>query len=110
MFLQKLKNIFLSIQNNDISQAEKYAIELRNVIYSIQEGGNHVFDQTLRKDIEPMLKNLGIHEKYINLLITIIKFMIDYVEKLKMEDIEKLSGILKEMRDILQQRLDKEMS
>ena len=110
MFLQKLKNIFISVQNNDIRRAEKYAIELKNVIYSIQEGGKHEFDQTLRNDIEPMLKNFGIQEKYINLLIIVIKFIIDYIEKLKIEDIKKLSGILKEMGGILQQRLDKEMS
>lgn len=110
MFLRNLKNIFFSIQNNDIHSAEKYAIELKNSIYLMQNGGNHEFNQKLREDIEPILKNLGIHEKYINLLITIIKFMIDYIEKLKIDDIAKLRSILKEMSIILQQRLDKEMS
>ena len=110
MFLQKLKNIFVSIRNNDIRRAEKDAIELRNAIYSIQKGGTREFDSILRADLDPILASLGIHKKYIALLLDILKFLINYIEKLKIEYIEKLDSILKEMRFILQQRLDKEMS
>jgi hypothetical protein len=110
MFLQKLKNIFVSVQNNDIFGAEKYAIELRNTIYSMQKGGNHEFNSKLKADLDPIVESLGIQKKYVKLILDILNFLIDYVEKLKIVDVEKLSGILKEMRNILQRRLDKEMS
>lgn len=108
MFLQKLKNIFVSVRNNDIHSAEKYAIELRNAIYSIQTGGNHEFESRLKADLDPIIESLGLQRKYVALILDILNYVINYIEKLKMEDIEKLSGILKEMRGILQQRLVKE--
>ena len=110
MFFRKLKNIYVNINNRDIYSAEKDAIELRNTIYSMQSGGSHEFEKTLEKDLEPIVKKLGLNKKYFELLLQVTNFIIDYIEKLKLDDVDTLNKSLKEMRDIIQTRLEKEQS
>lgn len=110
MFLQNLKNIYVSVNNNNVPNAVYYATEMRNTIYSTQYGGTHEFEQLLKKDIDPIVARLGLNKKYIDVLIQTLNYVIDYIEKLKIDDVEKLNALLKEMRVTLQTRLEREQS
>jgi hypothetical protein len=110
MFFKNLKNIFVSINNRNIHDAEKYAEELRYTIYSLQNGGARVFDDILKKDLDPIVEKLGLNKKYFELLLQVTKFIINYIEKLQIEDVDTLNRLLKETRNIVQQRLEKERS
>lgn len=110
MFLRKLKNIFIDVKNGDVYNAEKNAMELKKSLYILQTGGTNALYETLKRDIDPTLNKLGIYTQRVSLMITIINFIIDYIEKLQVENIDELIKTLKETRDILNSRLAKEQN
>jgi len=110
MFLRYLKKIFYNIQINNIPEAELYATNLRNIFHNLQNGGDNEFHDALKKDLDPAIETLKLEHKYIPLMILAIKFIIDYIEKLNVDDLAKVNKSLEDMLVILEKRLEQEKS
>lgn len=107
MFLHNLKNIFECAKNNKLYDAEKYANNLRNYIYFAQFGGAREFDKIIREDLGDVINKYNIRMSNVELLIEILNFIRDYIEKINPENLEKINVLIEEMKVILEKRLEK---
>ena len=104
MFLRNLKSIYLSAKKRDIQSSSIYA---DNLLQIMQSGGS-ALEKILKNDIEPKIQQLHIQKNNIEILLQIVNYLIEYVEKLNVPDSETLLTTLAEMGKILRVRLEKD--